>query len=130
MSASPDAFTSNSVAPWTAKIQVFGVDIPFKLVGVIAITEESYNCIGEKKLTPPDNPVCRPSGNWLEVTGWFAGNLPYGDRSAEQHIFVVQGLRRNLHQQEHDAWLKAVLERLQVKGVMLNADKCEFSKTS
>ena len=32
-------------------------------------------------------------------------------------------------QQEHDARLKAVLERLQEKGVTLNSDKCEFSKT-
>ena len=33
-------------------------------------------------------------------------------------------------QQEHDTRLKAVLERLQSKGVTLNADKCEFSRTS
>ena len=33
------------------------------------------------------------------------------------------------NQQEHDARLKAVLERLQSKKVTLNGDKCEFSKT-
>ena len=33
------------------------------------------------------------------------------------------------NQQEYDARLKAVLERLQSKKVTLNGDKCEFSKT-
>ena len=33
------------------------------------------------------------------------------------------------NQQEHDARLKAVLERLQSKKVTLNGDKCEFSRT-
>ena len=97
--ASLDTVTSNSVAPWTAKIQVFGLDIPFKLdtrADVTVITEESYSCIGVKKLTPPDNPICGPSGNRLGVKGWFAGSLSYGDRSAEQRIFVVKGLHRNL----------------------------------
>ena len=96
--AALDVVTSNTVAPWTAKIRVFGVELPFKLdtgADVTAITEESYRRIGERKLTPPDNPVYGPSGNPLEVRGWFTGKLSYGNKLSE-HVFVVQGLRRNL----------------------------------
>ena len=58
---------------------------------VTAITEESYKCIGEQKLTSSENPVCGPSGNRLEVKGWFPGKLSHGTKTAEQ-----RGLRTNL----------------------------------
>ena len=61
--AAIDAVTSNTVAPWTTKIQVFGKEIPFKLdtrADVTAITEESYRYIGDRKLIPTNSPVCGP----------------------------------------------------------------------
>ena len=72
--------------------------------------------------------------------------LPFGISSAPEHFQkrmnkILAGLDRVLcliddiqvfgkDQQEQDSRLKAVLERLQASGVMLNAEKCEFSKTS
>ena len=94
-----DALTSNTVALWTANVKVFGVEIPFKLdtgADVTAITEESYNLIGERNLTTPDRPICGPSGNRLQVKGWFSGRLSHGGTSTEQRVFIINGLRRNL----------------------------------
>ena len=76
-----DMVTSNAETPWTANIQVFGVEIAFKIdpgMDVTAITEESYHLIGERRVTVPDKPLCGPSGDPLEVRGWFAGKLSHG----------------------------------------------------
>ena len=71
--------------------------------------------------------------------------LPFGISSAPEHFqkcmsHILQGLDGVLcqaddmlifgkDQTEHDARVTAALERLQLAGVTLNPEKCEFSKT-
>ena len=96
-----DAILNATERPWTctANIQVCGVKLSFKLdtgADITAITETSYRCVSKQKLTPTRSPVCGPSGNRLEVMGWFPGKLSHGSKTVEQQVYVVRGLRTNL----------------------------------
>ena len=45
-------------------------------------------------------------------------------------VYMIDGvLIYGCNQEEHDQWLRVVLDRLHKAGVTLNRDKCEFSKS-
>ena len=92
----------------------------------------------------PLAPQSRLLTTFITPYGRYCFNkLPFGISSAPEHFQkrmseILTGLEGVLcliddvfvfgkDQQEHDARLKAVLERLRSKGVTLNLDKCEFS---
>lgn len=66
--------------------------------------------------------------------------LPFGISSAPEHfqkrmVRILEGLEGAIclfgrNQEEHDARLKAALQRIQTAGVTLNQEKCEFSKSN
>ena len=90
---------------------------------------------------------CRELTTFITPFGRYCFNkLPFGISSAPEHFqkrmsTILDGLAGVLclmddilvfgkDQKEHDTRLTAALERIQVAGVTLNKDKCEFNKTS
>ena len=85
--------------PWVVKLQLSGQSIAFKLdtgAEVSAITEDTYKCLGEPRLSKPSRVIYGPARQQLHVLGQFSARLTKGTRSTDGLIYVVRGLNLNL----------------------------------
>ena len=63
---------------------------------VTAISEKTYQELGEPELHTPEKALFGPSRQPLKVEGQFRGTLTHNHRSSIQPVFVVKGLKTNL----------------------------------
>ncbi len=63
---------------------------------VTAISGETYKLLGSPLLNQPNKVLYGPVQQALNVLGQFSGWLKHGKRSAQETVYVVQGLKTNL----------------------------------
>ena len=83
---------------WLATIQLNGKQIPFKLdtgAEVTAISDATHQRLGKPTLDPTDK-LLYGSSRPLQVLGKFEGALIHKGIQAQQPVYVVKKLRRNL----------------------------------
>ena len=84
---------------WLVTIQLNGKQIPFKLdtgAEVTAISDATHQRLGKPTLHPTDKLLYGPSRQPLQVLGKFNGILIHKGIQAQQPVYVVKKLRRNL----------------------------------
>ena len=84
---------------WSAEIKIKDQVIPFKLdtgAEVTAISEETYQQLGNIPLEKSTRVIYGPSRTKLEVRGQIVENLSYAGKSSMQTLFVIRNLRTNL----------------------------------
>ena len=84
---------------WMTHIKLQGKQTAFKLdtgAEVTAISSETYKALGIQHLNSPDRVLYGPSRQPLNVQGHFLANLAHKDRTTQQQVFVVEGLKNNL----------------------------------
>ena len=78
---------------------MLGKELPFKLdtgAEVTVITEEAHKTLHEPKLQRPSKALYGPTSTALRTLGQFTSTISVGNRTSEETIFVVQGLKMNL----------------------------------
>ena len=63
---------------------------------VTAITEEAHKTLQEPKLQRPSKALYGPTSTALRTLGQFTSTISVSNRTSEETIFVVQGLKMNL----------------------------------
>lgn len=94
-----DTMSCAKGASWLIKLHLGDRETLFKMdtgAEVTAISEVTHKHLGKPELDTPSKVLHGPSRQPLSVMGVFKGNLTYGNRSSEQPVFVVRGLRSNL----------------------------------
>ncbi len=84
---------------WSSKISVGGKKLIFKLdtgAEVIAITEEAHRMLEMPKLQKSSKVLYGPTSTALRTLGQFPNTLSVTNKTSEETIFVVQGLKTNL----------------------------------
>ena len=84
---------------WSAKISVGGKQLTFKLdtgAEVTVITEEAHRMLEMPKLQKPSKALYGPTSTALRTLGQFTSTLSVNNKTSEETIFVVQGLKTNL----------------------------------
>ena len=84
---------------WSAKISVLGKELSFKQdtgADVTVITEEAHQTLQEPKLQRPSKALYGPTSTALRTLGQFTSTISVSNRTSEETIFVVQGLKMNL----------------------------------
>ena len=86
-------------SPWTTTLLLNGMPIQFEIdtgAEVSVISRKTHEEIGSPSLQTPQRILRGPCNRPLPVKGQFTGKLRQGDREAEQEMFVVGNLRRQL----------------------------------
>ena len=84
---------------WSSKISVGGKELTFKLdtgAEVTVITEEAHRMLEMPKLQKPSKALYGPTSTALRTLGQFTSTLSVNNKTSEETIFVVQGLKTNL----------------------------------
>jgi hypothetical protein len=63
---------------------------------VTAISEKTHGALGKPQLSTPTKILCGPSQQPLKTLGQLIGKISHKMKTAEQHVFVVRGLKTNL----------------------------------
>ena len=94
------ALTGNSDMNWTSTLRIAGKRIQFKLdtgAEVTAISETTYHKLEKIPLQKASRSLQGPAGQSLTVLGQFTRRVCYAKRSSNEVVFVVRGLKNNLH---------------------------------
>ena len=84
---------------WTTTIVINGKEVKFKLdtgAEVTAVSEQTYKSLTGIKLQKPSRVLYGPARQALDVIGQFTEKITHQHRSAQQTVFVVQGLKTYL----------------------------------
>ena len=95
--ASVNQHTSNN--PWVAEIDVNGIPVKFKIdtgADVSVLPESTFGKLSDVILQPSSKSLAGPSRQALQVCGQFKAICSYGDKQAEEDIFVVKDLQMAL----------------------------------
>ena len=80
-------------------IQLQGKQTPFKLdtgAEVTAISSDTHLRLGSPTMNTPDKVLFGPSREPLKVLGHFLATMTHKGKTAEQQVFVMEGLKTNL----------------------------------
>ena len=61
-----------------------------------AISEKTHRALGKPQLSTPTKILRGPSQQALKTLGQLIGKFSHKMKTAEQHVFVVRGLKTNL----------------------------------
>ena len=93
------AVTSDSLTQWNETIEINNKQTKFKLdtgAEVTAVSESTYNEMGQPNLQKQSKSLYGPAGTHLEVCGHFTANLSHKSTHTKQTVYVVKGLKNNL----------------------------------
>jgi len=94
-----DTITDDGQKMWTVLVAVGEHTFSFKVdtgAEVSVISDTSFRMLQGVTLQRPSKKLCGPNGTHLNVIGQFSHTMTYNNQSAEQLVFVVKGLTRNL----------------------------------
>lgn len=94
-----DAVSDSKKTVWTATVRVGKKNVEFKLdtgAGVTAVTEETYQALGNRQLGKATRMLFGPAKQELEVLGQFTDRLAHKQVSSVEEVYVVRGLKSNL----------------------------------
>ena len=90
---------SSTEALWTAKLELNGRNIDFKMdtgADITVISEQEYVSKQDGPLRQTNQVLNSPSQQKLDVCGQFSGKLSNLFQSTHQEIYVIHGLRKAL----------------------------------
>ena len=91
--------SSGSSPCWRSTVSLNNKRVEFKLdtgAEVTAVSEATYKQVYGKRLEHPTRVLYGPAYQSLKVLGQFRGQLTVKDKSHQETIFVVRGLKNNL----------------------------------
>ena len=94
-----DSLTEDQCSTWSVLVTVGRRILTFKVdtgAEVTAISERVFQEFEGVVLEKPTKKLYGPSKSPLKVIGQFTHTLQYRNRSSQQEIFVVKGLKKNL----------------------------------